>query len=183
MTLQDLTVNPQILIDNIISRTSIREYDSSRRIPNTVVTQLLHAAMAAPSAVDRRPWAFVYVDRRETLNALAAQLPYAKMTSSAPAAIVCCGDTTRFLEGIDSTLWVQDLSAASENILLAAHAEGLGAVWTSVYPHADRIRAVTEILNLPFEIIPFNVIPIGYPLRPHTPREKWDSTRVHHNKW
>lgn len=183
MTHDDLTVDPQEIINNILTRTSVREYNSSRPIPETVINELLHSAMAAPSGVNRRPWAFVTIDDPEILNALAAHLPYAKMAAKASFAIVVCGDSSRFLSGDDATLWVQDLSAASENILLAAHANGLGAVWTSVYPHPDRQEAVSRILSLPAEIIPFNVIPMGYPGNPHHAIDKWDPTRIHRNKW
>lgn len=183
MNPEELTVDPQEIINNILTRTSVREYNASRPIPDQVIDEILHAAMAAPSGVNRQPWAFVAIDDPEILNALAAALPYAKMAAKATFAIVVCGDSKRFLDGDDATLWVQDLSAASENILLAAHANGLGSVWTSVYPHPDRQDAVSRILALPPEIIPFNVIPMGYPGRPHTSHDKWDPTRIHRNKW
>lgn len=183
MTSEDLLVSERTIIDNILTRTSIREYDTGRAIPREIKKEILHAAMSAPSAVNRRPWSFIVVDDALVLRRLSAALPYAKMASKAPLAIAVCGDTSRFLEGDDSTLWVQDLSAASENILLAAHGYGLGAVWTSVYPHADREASVREILSLPMHVIPFNVIPIGYPTRPHTPHDKWEPDRIHHNSW
>lgn len=106
---------------NIIGRTSVRRY-SDRPLSDDMISAILHAAMSAPSGVNRQPWEFVVVTDRTILESLAAALPYAKMAASAPLAIVVCGNSARFLEGIDSSLWVQDLSAASENILLAAHA-------------------------------------------------------------
>lgn len=183
MTSEDLTVNEKVIIDNILNRTSVRDYNSTRPIPVSIQNDILHAGMSAPSACDRRPWTFVIVDDPTILRQLAAALPYAKMAANAPLAIIPCGDSSRFLPGEDSSLWIQDLAAASENILLSAQAFGLGAVWTSVYPHADRQHAVSRILNLPDSIIPFNVIPIGYPNKPHTPHDKWDPARIHHNRW
>ena len=143
---------------------------------------LLHAAMSAPSGVNRQPWKFILVDDKKLLESLAEALPYAKMAAMAPMAIVPCGDSDRFLEGIDSELWVQDLSAASENILLAAHALGLGGVWTCLYPHSDRMEAVRKILNVPDKLIPFNLIPIGHPYKHTEPMDKWNPERIDHNK-
>lgn len=101
------------------------------------------------------------------------------MTAQAPIAIVICGNSDRFLEGEDSTLWVQDVSAPSENILLVSHAFGLGAVWTCLYPHEDRMEATSRILNLPEGIIPFCLIPVGYPAKQYAPIDKWHAERVY----
>ena len=166
--------------NNIVSRTSVRRYESSP-VPPEAVDAILHAAMSAPTGVNRQPWEFIVVNEPELLHRLAGALPYAKMVDKASVAIVVCGNSERFLEGDDSTLWVQDLSAASENILLAANALGLGAVWTALYPHADRETAVREILNIPSGVIPFNVIPVGYPLSHSNPMDKWHPDRTHSN--
>ncbi len=171
------------VIKDILGRTSIREYDPERKVHPEVLEAILRSAMAAPSAVNKQPWSFVVVDDPDILAKLAAALPYAHMAAHAPLAIVVCGDRSRFLEGTDSTLWVQDLSAASENILLAAEALGLGGVWTCIYPHAEREDPVSAILGLPDGIIPFNLIPLGYPTRAHKPKDKWDSSKIHRNKW
>ena len=104
------------------------------------------------------------------------------MAAHAPVAIVVCGNKDRFLDGVDAVLWEQDLSAASENILLAAHAIGLGGVWTCIYPHEERMSPVKSILNLPDNMIPFNLIPIGHPLTDHAPMDKWHPDRVHQNR-
>lgn len=165
---------------NIMTRTSIRTF-SDQSVSDELKSALLHAGMSAPSGVNKQPWEFIVIDDNELLKQLAEALPYAKMTAKAPMAIAVCGNSERFLEGDDSTLWVQDLSAASENILLAAHAFGLGAVWTCLYPHSDRMEAASRILHLPDGIIPFNLIPVGYPAKSHIPIRKWNSDRVHHN--
>ena len=119
---------------NILSRVSVRRYTDTP-VTDAEVSAILHAAMSAPSGVNRQPWEFIVVDDRDLLTQLADTLPYAKMAAQAPLAIVVCGNKDRFLEGIDRNLWEQDLSATSQNILLAAHAIGLGGVWTCLYPH------------------------------------------------
>lgn len=167
---------------NIIERTSVRRY-SDEPITDVQKQALLHAAMSAPSGVNKQPWEFIVVDDKEILKRLADALPYAKMAAQAPLAIIVCGNSDRFLEGDDATLWEQDLSAASENILLAAHALGLGAVWTCLYPHQDRMQAVRNILKISDGVIPFNLIPIGHPLADHAPMDKWHPERVHFNKY
>lgn len=118
--------------------------------------------MAAPSAVNRQPWAFVVVDDRELLRELSGALPFAKMAAHAPLAVVVCGDLSRN-PGASGDWWVMDASAASENLLLAAHALGLGAVWTGVYPRDERVEAVRRVLGLPADVVPLNLIPVGYP--------------------
>lgn len=167
---------------NILERTSVRRY-ADKPVSSELVSALLRAAMSAPSGVNRQPWEFIAVTDKSLLQELADGLPYAKMTASAPLAIVVCANKDHFLEGVDSTLWIQDLSAASENILLAAHALGLGGVWTCIYPHDERIAPVRAILNIPDKLIPFNLIPIGYPLADHAPMDKWKPERIHLNRF
>lgn len=166
---------------NIIERTSVRRY-ADKAVSTDQISAILHAAMSAPSGVNQQPWEFVVVDDSGLLSRLAQALPYAKMAAQAPAAILVCGNKERFLDGVDGTLWEQDLSAASENILLAAHAIGLGAVWTCVYPHEERIEPVRTILNLPGNYVPFTLIPFGYPEKPHSPMDKWHPERIRMNR-
>lgn len=166
---------------NIIRRVSVRRYQD-KSVTSEQVSAILHAAMSAPSGVNKQPWEFIVVDDPALLGQLAEALPYAKMTASAPVAVVVCGNKERFLDGVDDILWEQDLSAASENILLAAHAIGLGGVWTCIYPHEERMAPVRSILNLPDNMIPFNLIPIGYPMTDHAPMNKWHPDRVHQNR-
>lgn len=163
---------------NILGRVSVRRY-ADRPVDDEQVSALLHAAMSAPSGVNRQPWEFIVVDDPSLLTRMANALPYAKMAAEAPMAIVICGNRERFLEGVDGVLWEQDLSAASENLLLAAHALGLGGVWTCLYPHEDRMASVKSILDLPDIFVPFNLIPVGYPLADHAPMDKWHPERVH----
>ena len=167
---------------NILGRVSVRRY-ADKAVTADQLSAILHAAMGAPTAVNKQPWEFIVVDEPELLAQLAAALPYAKMAAHAPVACVVCGNKDRFLDGIDDTLWEQDLSAASENILLAAHAIGLGGVWTCLYPHEERMEQVRQILNIPDNMIPFNLIPVGYPDKDHTPMDKWHPERVHQNRF
>lgn len=165
-------------IDNLLTRTSDRSFDKDKNVSDEEITTLLHAAMAAPTGVNKQPWHFVVVRNRNLLDSLADSLPYCHAARHAPVAIVVCGDSRKFLPGDDDILWVQDVSASSENILLAVHALGLGAVWTCVYPHSDRMESVSAILSLPPELKPFNVIPIGHVSRAHSPIDKWNPDSV-----
>lgn len=167
---------------NIMERTSVRRF-TDEPVTDLQKQALLHAAMSAPTGVNKQPWEFIIVDDKEILKQLADALPYAKMAAQAPVAIVVCGNPDRFLEGDDATLWEQDLSAASENILLAANALGLGGVWTCLYPHPDRMQSVRRILNINEKIIPFNLIPVGHPAVSCQPMDKWHPERVHYNEF
>ena len=168
-------------LDVIATRTSVRAYRDCPVGADTVEL-LLRAAMAAPSAVNRQPWAFVVVDDRELLRELAGALPFAKMAARAPLAVVVCGDLSRN-PGASGDWWVMDASAASENLLLAAHALGLGAVWTGVYPRGERVEAVRRVLGLPADVVPLNLIPVGYPADNPAPKQKWNPANVRYNGW
>ncbi len=165
---------------NIVERTSVRRFTHEPVAPE-LQTAILYAAMSAPSGVNRQPWELIVVDDPELLRRLADGLPYAKMAAEAPMAVVVCGNRERFLDGDDATLWVQDLGAASENLLLGAHALGLGGVWTALYPHEDRMATVADVLNLPENLVPFNLIPVGHPASHHAPMDKWHPDRIHRN--
>lgn len=166
----------QDALENIFARKSVRKY-----LPKSVEREkaelLLKAGMAAPTGKNTQPWEFVVVTDRAVLDSMAAALPYAKMLKDAPMAIVVCGDVTK------SSYWYIDCSAAAENILLAAEALGLGAVWTATYPYEDRMEAAKKYTGLPDHIASLCVIPVGYPAAPQTPKDKWDATKVHTDKW
>ena len=169
-------------IEIIMARKSVRSY-TSRPVEKEKVDIMLKAAMAAPSAVNKQPWAFIVIDDRDVLNKLAEVLPYAKMSAEAPMAIVVCGDLSKALNGEKDRYWMLDCSAASENLLLAAESMGLGAVWTAVYPENDRIAKVRSVLSLPDHIIPFNLIPVGYPQHREESKDKFKTENIHYNKW
>jgi nitroreductase len=165
------------LIHTIFARRSIRKY-TSEPVSEADVRTLLEAAMAAPSASNRKPWHFVVVTERQTLDALAEAHPHGKMLFQATLCIAVCGDLTTF-----ERFWVQDCSAATENLLLAATALGLGAVWLGVYPKEDRVAAVRQVLGMPETITPLNLISIGHPAEEKEPRTQYDEARVHRERW
>ena len=144
---------------------------------------MLRAGMAAPTAVNAQPWHFVVVSDKAKLGELAAANPHAGMLKSAPLAIVVCGDMTKAMEGKGRQFWIQDCSAATENILLAAHAQGLGAVWTALYPMEERIQPVSEALKLPDTLIPLCTVVIGYPAEQPEPKDKWKPENVSYNEY
>ncbi len=139
---------------------------------------MLEAAMAAPSASNRKPWHFIVVTNRKALDTLGKVHPYGKMLLEASCCIAVVGDTK-----ISPRYWVQDCSAATENLLLAATALGLGAVWLGVYPREDRIGAVRRVLKIPVSMMPLNLISIGHPAEIKEPRTQYDRERVHQNLW
>lgn len=166
----------------IFKRRSVRQF-TDKPVERQLLELLIKAGMAAPSAANKQPWDFVVITDREMLSLLAEQLPYAKMLFSAPAAIVVCGNKQRALPAWDSQFWIQDCSAASQNILLAATSLGLGSVWTAVYPDLDRVRCVVDALSLPDYVLPLNVIPIGYPVSEEVVNDRWDEKKLHWEKW
>ncbi len=166
----------------IFARKSVRKYQD-KPVSKASLELLMKAGMAAPTAADKRPWAFVAVTDKKQLAAVAEALPYGKMIGKAGAAIAVCGVEDRFFPGAEREFWVQDLSAASQNILLAAEGEGLGAVWIGVYPDKARVAAVSKALGLPAGVIPLNVISIGYPIGGEKPKNKFDPKNIHWEKW
>ena len=165
------------LIDTIYSRRSIRRY-TEEPVSEEQIKTLLEAAMAAPSASNRKPWHFVVVTERETLDRLAEAHKYAKMLHEAPVCISVCGD-----QSVSERFWVQDCSAATENLLLAATALGLGAVWCGVYPSQERVEAIGKILGIETPVVPLNIIAVGHPAEEKEPRTQYDEGRVHIEKW
>lgn len=167
----------QAVLDNIATRTSIRDYEA-RPVEKEKVEKMLRAAMAAPTAMNKQPWHFVVVEQRSVLDSLADANPYAKMLLKAPLAIVVCGDMDKVIEGGGRDFWIQDASAATENLLLAAHAMGLGAVWTGAYPSEERSKAISATLSLPDNLVPLNMIVIGYPAEHPQPKDKFKEENI-----
>lgn len=170
----------QAVLDNIATRTSIRDYEA-RPVEKEKIEKMLRAAMAAPTAMNKQPWHFVVVDQRNVLDALAGANPYAKMLKKAPLAIVVCGNTDKMIEGGGRDFWIQDASAATENLLLAAHAMGLGAVWTGAYPSEERCISISKVLSLSDNLIPLNMIVVGYPAEQPQPKQKFKEENVSYN--
>lgn len=171
----------QIVLDNILTRTSIREF-TSQPIPKDTLLSIVRAGMAAPSAVNLQPWNFIIIDEPETLQNLNSVHPYANL-KTATAAIVVCGLLDKGDNESIRAYWVQDCSAATENILLAAHAYGIGAVWCGVYPNPERIPAVKEVLGIPENVEPLNIITMGFPAQHPEPKDKWREDNIHYQKW
>ena len=165
------------LIQTIFARRSIRKY-TVEPVSEVDIETLLKAAMAAPSASNRKPWQFIVVTGRQTLDSLAEVHPHGKMLFEATLCIAVCGDLTAM-----ERFWVQDCSAATENLLLAATALGLGAVWLGVYPRDDRVAAVRQVLGIPKTITPLNLISIGHPAEEKESRTQYDGERVHRERW
>lgn len=170
------------LIKVIMTRSSVRAF-LDKPVSDETIEQLLKAAMAAPSAKNSQPWAFVVIKDRTLLEMLGNSLPNAKMTATAPAAIAICGVLDKTLPGEAHEYWIQDAAAATENFLLAVHALGLGAVWTGVHPISERIRILKDVLKLPEGVEPFCLIPFGWPAAPATAKDKWDPSAVHRDIW
>jgi len=166
-----------VVYRNIMTRASVRTYQE-KPVEDGKIDTLLHAGMAAPSAVNIQPWHFVVVKEQATLEKIAELTPNAAMAKDAPLAIVVCGDMSHEKEGKVREFWSQDVSAATENILLAAHGMGLGAVWTGTYPDEKRCGVLSKLLGLPSHIIPFCTIVIGYPKGETEPKDKWKPENV-----
>jgi len=164
-------------LESIFARRSIRAY-TGEPVSREAITQILEAGMAAPSSNNRKPWHFVVVRDRETLAKLADAHPHGKMLSSAAAAIAVCGDTT-----IAPDFWVQDCAAATENMLIAVAALGLGAVWLGGHPREDRVAAIREVLGIPDHAGVLCLISIGHPGETKEPRTQYDPKRIHDEKW
>ncbi len=167
------------ILEAIHTRRSIRKFDG-RPVAPELVDRLLEAAMAAPSAGNAQPWHFVVVTDRATLDAVPGYHPYAAMCRQAPLAIVVCADP-----GLEKYpgFWVQDCSAAVQNLLLAARGLGLGAVWTGLYPDAGRMRGTRALLGIPETVMPLALIPVGHTDQACERKDRFRPERVHDGRW
>lgn len=169
-------------IHDIMTRSSVRSY-TDRPVDEATLDTILRCAMAAPTAVNKQPWRFVVINERAMLDTISVRFKSMGMAAQAPVAVVLCGDMESALEGEGREYWVQDVSAATENLLLAAHALGLGAVWCGIYPISERVKEFSEMLELPENIIPMACVCIGYPSGDPTPKDKWKPENIHYNRW
>jgi nitroreductase len=160
----------------IFSRRSIRKY-SDLRVSDADARSLLEAGMAAPSANNRRPWQFVLIRDKRTLQRLAAAHPYGKMLAEAALAIAVCGDPAV------SDWWVVDCAAATENILLAAAGLGLGGVWLGCHGRTEREEEVRRELNIPASMGVLSLIALGHPAERKEPRTQYDPAKIHADRW
>ncbi len=166
-------------LEAIFTRRSVRRYED-KPVPEPLIEKLLSAGMAAPTARDAREWQFLVIDDRTMLEKIGEINPNALMAQKAPLAILVCGDLGREKsEGY----WVVDCAAAVENILLAAHALGLGAVWTGVYPRRERMEGLKQLVGLPENVAAHSLIVLGYPAEQPPPRNLYNADRVRRNRW
>lgn len=166
-------------LEAIYSRRSIRRY-TGEPVPDEIIQELLKAAMSAPSAGNEQPWEFVVITEREILTVIPSIHPYSQMLNEAPAAILVCGNEQREKY---RGYWVQDCSAAMENILIAARALGLGSVWLGVYPVEERVTGMRRLLGIPEHITPFSLVSLGFPAEEKPPSDRYDNARVYFNQW
>lgn len=191
---QEAPVASNQAIDVIMARASVRSYTDQPIDPEQMQT-MLRAAMAAPSGMDIRPWSFVVLSDKSQYKDIFTEANFNldRIFMQSANLVVLCADTTVTRpprENPDapavtrpSGTWRDDMGAATENFLLAAQALGLGAVWTAAYPYHDRMDPIKQALNLPGTVVPYCVIAVGHPDGPVEPKDKWDSTRIHYNRW
>lgn len=165
-------------IQAIKTRRSVRQY-KDKDVSSDLVKQLLEAAMSAPSAYNHQPWQFIVLTDRKILNRVAL-IDHCVSAGSAAVAILVCGDFQRETE---ESFLIQGCSAATENMLIAANALGLGAVWTSIFPFKDAIKNFRDMLGLPKNILPITLVPIGYPNQKTKETIRFDEKRIHYNGW
>lgn len=167
------------VIEAILTRRSIRKY-SREKVTDNQIEIILKAAMYAPSAMNQQPWHFIVIDDREKLNLIMEVHPYSKMLKEAGLAILVCGDERLQLS---KGYWVVDCGAATQNLLLAAHGIGLGAVWLGVHPREERKSGIRKIFHLPDHVQPFSLISIGYPAEEKLFPQRFKPERIHKNSW
>lgn len=163
----------------ILSRRSIRKY-TKKPVPEDLIKELLKAGMNAPSAGNQQPWHFIVINDHQILDEIPKFHPYSQMLKEAAVGILVCGDER--LEK-HKGYWVQDCSAATENILLAAHSNGLGAVWLGIYPREERVAGIKKLLGIPKPVLPLAIISIGYPGEEKLPANRFDESKIHYNHW
>ena len=175
------TMKQETIIENILTRVSVRKF-TGEKISEEQIQTLLQCAMAAPSAMNHQPWAFVVVTEDSVLAQLGQAFPYSRCDQQPACAIVPCGDLSKAIVGSED-FWINDVSAATENLLLAAHAMGLGAVWTGLHPNMERATEAQRLLGLPEHIVPLCIVPVGVPAEQPEVKDKWNTENIHYNRW
>ena len=163
-------------IETILNRRSIRRF-TTEPVDHETLILILKAAMAAPTACNSQPWEFILVTEPEALAHIREKLPFARY--NAPAAIVVCGNADIANNSAGRDHWVQDCSAATENILLAAAGLGLGAVWIGIYPYPSKIKPIAELLGIPENVTPLSMVYIGQPDEKKPPSDRYNEHRVY----
>jgi nitroreductase len=166
-------------MDVIFKRRSVRKY-TSQAVSDADIEAVIRAGMAAPSAGNQQPWHFLVIRDRSILLEIANINPYAKMLEHAPAAILVCGDMR--LEKHEG-FWVQDCSAATENMLIELTQRGLGGVWLGFYPVQSRVDGIKKLFNLPKEVTPLCVVALGHPAEKTEEADRFKKERIHFDAW
>lgn len=184
--------NAEAAIKTIMNRKSVRSYTGDT-IPAEIMDKLIRAAMAAPSGMDVRPWHLVVMTDKSKYDTLFAGNFNMEKFKQSGAVVIFCADTTVTRPPRENPngpavttpnkIWRDDMGACTENFLIAVEAYGLGAVWTACYPFPNTMEPVAKYLNLPPNVVPYSIVPVGYPAGNETPKNKWDKSRIHYNKW
>lgn len=165
-------------MEAILTRRSIRQF-TNQPVPEQLVKHLLEAAMCAPSARNQQVWRFLVIRDKAKLAELQQVHPNVPASGAALAVLVCGDLAAETAQGF----WVQDCAAATQNLLLAAHASGLGAIWSGVYPREERVANLKRLFGLPENIVPLSVLAIGYPAESKGRQERYDAKKVHFDRW
>jgi nitroreductase len=168
-------------ISTIHNRKTVRDF-TKQAVPQELLNVLIKAAMAAPTAVNSQPWEFIVVTEKSKLEKLAHSLQFSRMLDSATAAIIVCTDPNKSKDK-DVNYAIIDATLASENILLAAESLGLGGAWVAVFPKDSVIEYIRNEFDIPDNIIPLNIIPLGFPVGNEKPKNKYNPGVVHFEKW
>jgi nitroreductase len=166
-------------MEAILTRRSVRTY-KNKEISDELINDLIEAGISAPSAGNQQPWHFIILDDHKIIDKIPNFHPYSSMLSNAQIAIIVCGDLD--IE-TNKGFWIQDCSAATENILIAARANGLGSCWLGLYPREDRVNGIKSLLKIPENVIPLSLISLGYPVIKQDKVNRYNSSRIHKNKW
>jgi nitroreductase len=167
------------LNEAIRTRRSIRNF-IDKPVEEEILLKVVEAGMFAPSAGNQQPWHFIVVTERQLLDQVTNFHPFSKMITAAPAAILVCGDPYGKKW---PTFWAQDCSAATQNMLLAARGLGLGTVWAGIYPEEDRIKGARALFGIPEDVVPFSIVPIGWPAVDFKSADRFKPHLVHREKW
>ncbi|GFH62261.1 MAG: putative NAD(P)H-dependent FMN reductase [Candidatus Desulfovibrio kirbyi] len=167
------------IFEALFTRRSIRVF-TPEPVSDDDVTVMLKAAMLAPSANNCQPWHFVVIRDKKVRGAFAERHPYAKMAAESPVVIVVCGNTA---EEKPHGFWVQDCSAATQNLMLAARGRNLGTVWCGLYPVEDRAALARDILHLPDGVIPLSLVAVGHTTQPFFEADRFKKNRIHYDTW
>lgn len=167
-------------VANILSRKSVRQF-TAEPVTEAQIDTLLRCAMAAPSAVNFQPWDFIVVTERALLDTIGSRFPNTRISENVQVAFVMCGNMEKTFPGAPD-FWIDDVSAATENLLLAAHSMGLGAVWCGIF-HTDKVPGLQQILGLPEHIVPLCVVPVGHPAEDPEVKDKYKPENIHYIGW